>query len=86
MDEYSEIKWSEVAKNAIAAKMLELRKLSILRKYLDKEPISDSDWAWMEEQDWHPVDERPMKQGYMDSLKSSSKEKSRPFSLSKLKK
>ena len=86
MDEHSEIKWSEVAKNAISAKVIELRKLSILKKYVDKEPIPDEDWAWMDEHDWHPVDELPMKKEYVKSLKASMKEKSYPFSLSEQKK
>ena len=86
MDQYSEIKWSEVAKGAIAAKVTELRKLSILKKYVDKEPIPDEDWAWMDEHDWHPVDELPMKKEYVKSLKASMKEKSYPFSLSEQKK
>jgi len=86
MDAYSEIRWSEVARNAILAKMVELRKLSIFKKYMDKEPISEKDWAWMDEHDWHPVDELPMKKEYIKSLKASMKEKSYPFSLSGMKK
>jgi len=83
MDQHTDIKWSEVAKNAIAAKVVELRKLSILRKYMDKEPIPDSDWAWMDAHDWHPVDELPMRKAYVKSLKASMKEKSYPFDLKK---
>ena len=86
MDQYSEIKWSEVAKSAIAAKVIELRKFSILKKYVDKEPIPDADWAWMDEHDWHPVDELPMKKEYVKSLKAAMREKSYPFSLSDLNK
>ena len=86
MDKHADIRWSEVARNAILEKMVQLRKLEILRKYVDKEHISEEDWAWMDEHDWHPVDEKPMKPEYIKSLKASMKEKSHPFSLSHLKK
>ena len=84
MDQYSEIKWSEVAKGAIAAKVTELRKLSILKKYVDKEPIPDEDWAWMDEHDWHPVDELPMKKEYIKSLKAAMKAPTRPTTVDEL--
>ncbi len=35
-----------------------MRKLDLLEKYLDKEPFSNEERVWMEEHDWHPVDER----------------------------
>ena len=81
MDQHSEIKWSEVAKSAIAAKVIELRKLSILKKYMDKEPIPDADWLWMDEHDWHPVDELPMKKEYIKSLKASMKAPTKPTTV-----
>ncbi len=84
MDQHSEIKWSEVAKSAIAAKVIELHKLSILKKYIDKEPISEADWAWMDQHDWHPVDELPMKKSFIASLKASRKEKSSPTTIDAL--
>jgi len=86
MDKHSDIRWSEVARNAILEKIIHLRKLEILRKYVDKEPIPEKDWEWMDEHDWHPVDELPMKKSFIASLKASRKEKSYPFSLSDLKK
>jgi hypothetical protein len=51
----------------------QLRKLEILRKYVDKEPFSESDLDWMGRNDWHPVDEKPMKPGYVKSLKAAMK-------------
>ncbi len=86
MKSHQEIKWSEVARSAILEKMVQLRKLEILRKYVDKEHIPEEDWAWMDEHDWHPVDELPMKKKYIKSMKASMKEKSYPFLLSDLKK
>jgi hypothetical protein len=84
MDSYSEIRWSEVAKNAIADKVVELRKLSILKKYVDKQSLSDADFEWMDKHDWHPVDERPLKPSFVASLKASRKEKSSPATIDSL--
>lgn len=84
MDAYSEIKWSEVAKNAIASKMLNLRKLELIRKHRDKEPFTNDDLEWMDEHDWHPVDEKPMKKSYVKSLLDSRKEKTRPGTIDSL--
>ena len=81
MDGYSEIRWSEVAKNAIANKVIELRKLSILKKYVDKQELSTDDYAWMDKHDWHPVDEKPLKPSFVASLKASRKEKSSPTTI-----
>jgi hypothetical protein len=86
MGKHSEIRWSEVARNAILEKIVQLRKLEILRKYVDKEHISEEEWAWMDENDWHPVDEMPMKKPFVAGLKASRKEKHYPFSLSGQKK
>lgn len=84
MDSYAEIRWSEVARNAILAKMDELRKLELLRKYIDKEPFAESDLEWMDEHDWHPVDERKVKPSFVKSLAASRKEKSTPTTISAL--
>ncbi len=84
MDKYTDIRWSEVARNAIAAKMVQLRKLEILRKYVDKEAISEKDWAWMEEHDWHPVDEKPMKPEYIKSLKAAMKAPTKKTTIDEL--
>lgn len=84
MDEHADIKWSEVAKSAIAAKVIELRKLSILKKYMDKEPISEADWAWMDEHDWHPVDELPMKKSFIKSVLAADKLPTRRVAINEL--
>lgn len=84
MEKHSDIRWSKVARNAIAEKINQLRKLEILRKYVDKEPFSESDLRWMDENDWHPVDERPMKKSFIANLKASRKEKSKPTIIDEL--
>jgi hypothetical protein len=84
MDKHSDIRWSEVARNAILEKMIQLRKHEILRKYIDKEPISEKDWAWMDENDWHPVDELPMKPAYIKSLKAAMKAPTKKTTIDEL--
>lgn len=75
VDSYQDIRWSEVVRQAILNKLLELRKLVILRKYVEKQPFSDDDLKWMDENDWHPVDEKEMKLGFVKSVAKASKEK-----------
>ena len=84
MDGYSEIRWSEVAKNAIADKVIELRKLSILKKYVDKQELSEDDYAWMDKHDWHPVDEKPMKKEFIASVLAARKRKTTPTTIEEL--
>ncbi|MBM3229524.1 hypothetical protein FJZ26_03770 [Candidatus Parvarchaeota archaeon] len=84
MNRHNDIRWSEVARNAIVEKIKQLRKLEILRKYVEKEPFSDADLRWMDENDWHPVDERPMKKTFINTLKASRREKSSPTTIDAL--
>ena len=81
---YTEIRWSEVAKKAIVEKVFELRKLDILRKYVDKESFSDADIGWMEENDWHPVDEKPMKKEFIKSVLKAEKGKFKRMTVKEL--
>lgn len=76
MDSHSEVRWSEVARKAIMEKIIRMRKLELLRKYVEKEPFTDEDYAWMDEHDWHPVDEKKMKLSFIEDLKKRDKEKS----------
>ncbi len=75
MERYDEVRWSEVAKKAILQKLLELRKLDLLRKYMNHEPFNAEDLAWMEGNDWHPVDERPLRKAFVQRI---LKEQGRP--------
>ena len=70
MERYDEVRWSEVAKKAIQSKLLELRKLDLLRKYMDREQFNSEDLAWMDANDWHPVDERPMRKDFARKIKA----------------
>lgn len=84
MENYDEVKWSEVAKKAIIEKVNQLRKLEILRKYLEKEPFNQSDIAWMDENDWHPVDERGMNRKFVQETEAVRKQKTRKTSINEL--
>lgn len=77
MDEHDEVRWSEVARKAIIEKLKEMKKLQLLKKYVEKEPFTDEDWKWMDDNDWHPVDEKEMKLSYVKEIQKRSKEKAR---------
>lgn len=76
MDLHSDIRWSEVARQAIIQKLKELKKLELLRKYVEKEPFTTEDLTWMEQNDWHPVDEQQMKLSFVKEIKQRTKNKS----------
>lgn len=63
------VNWSEIAKE-------ETRKKLIFEKYLKTGKVSDEDWKFCDETDWHPVDELPLKKEFIDKLKKAKKEKS----------
>ena len=63
------VNWSEIAKE-------ETRKKLIFEKYLKTKEVSDEDWKFCDEIDWHPVDELPIKKEYLEKLKKIKKEKS----------
>ena len=73
MDSHSDISWSDVVRQAILSKINELRKLALLRKYVEKEPFTDGDLRWMDENDWHPVDERQMGLSFVKDVQKRSK-------------
>ncbi len=75
MDSHSDIRWSEVVRQAINKKLIESRKLEILKKYVEQEPLTDADLVWMDEHDWHPVDEQQMKLSFIKEVEKRSKGK-----------
>lgn len=78
MEHHPDIKWTHVAREALIKKAEQMRKLDILSKYLEHQEPSDSDYAWMDEHDWHPVDEMKLKKSFVDKMKRIKKEKSIP--------
>jgi len=63
------VNWSEIAKE-------ETRKKLIFEKYLETGEVSDEDWKFCDKIDWHPVDELPLKEEFVQKLKRVKKEKS----------
>ncbi len=70
---FSWVNWSEVARE-------EVRKKEIFENYLKTKKVSDEDWAFCEEMDWHPVDELPIKEEYLKKLENARKG---PFKIAK---
>ncbi len=62
------VNWSEIAKE-------ETKKKLIFEKYIQTREVSDEDWKFCEEIDWHPVDELPIKPEYIEKLKKIKKKK-----------
>ncbi len=75
MDAHSDIRWSEVVRQAILRKLEETKKLELLKKYVEREPFNDEDLAWMDEHDWHPVDEGQMNLSFVKDAEKRRKGK-----------
>ncbi len=75
--EYKHIKWTEIARNAIREKAIKLKKLEILEKYLEKKHINKEEWAWMDEIDWHPIDEKEYKPEFVKDVLNADKSRSK---------
>ena len=71
---HSEIKWTEVARQGMLSEAEKLQKLELLRKFVEKEPISDEDFEWMDKHDWHPVDEMGLRPEFVKESLHISKE------------
>ncbi len=71
---HPEIKWTELARRSMLSEAEKLQKLEILRKFVDKEPLSGEDFDWMEGHDWHPVDEMELKPEFVKESQRISKE------------
>lgn len=55
------VNWSEIAKE-------ETRKKLVFEKYLKTGELSDEDWEFCDKIDWHPVDELPLKEEFIEKL------------------
>jgi len=60
------VNWSEVAREEV------LRK-EIFERYLKTGRLTDEDWEFCEKIDWHPVDELPLKDKFIERLKETEK-------------
>lgn len=77
MKHHPDIKWTQVAREALVKKAEHLRKLDILSKYLEHKAFSEEDLKWMDENDWHPVDEAQLKKSFVDKMEKISGHKTR---------
>jgi hypothetical protein len=67
------IKWTEIARNAIRKEAIELKKKEIFEKYVKQQKITKEEQEFMENIDWHPVDELPIKKEYANKITKKSK-------------
>ncbi len=77
---HPEVKWTAIARSAMEERAGKMMKLEILRKYIDKEPFMESELEWMDENDWHPVDEKQLKPSFVASVEKAQKEKAKKLS------
>ncbi|MFH1246969.1 MAG: hypothetical protein V1644_01180 [Candidatus Micrarchaeota archaeon] len=74
---HPEVKWTAIARTAMEEKAEKMTKLEILRKYVDNEHFTAAEMQWMDENDWHPVDEKQLKQSFVTSVEKAKKEKAK---------
>ena len=67
IEHFGWINWSSIARE-------ELRKKKIFEEYIKTGELSDKDWAFCEEIDWHPVDELPLKEEFIKELEKAKRE------------
>jgi hypothetical protein len=62
------VNWSEIAKEETIKKI-------IFEKYIKTGNVSKDDWTFCEKIDWHPVDELPLKEEFIEKLNEIKKGK-----------
>lgn len=73
---YPHIKWTEIARKAMTEELEKIKKLDILKKYVDKEAFNDEDEEWMNKNNWHPVEHLSLKPEFIkDALRIEKKGK-----------
>ena len=63
------INWSEIAREETMKKL-------IFENYMKTGNLSDEEWDFCEKNDWHPVDELPLKEEFIKKIEAARKEKS----------
>ena len=72
LKEFLWVNWSEIAREEAMKKL-------IFENYIKTGSITDKEWEFCEKIDWHPVDELPLKEEFVEKLKRIKKEKSIKF-------
>lgn len=60
------INWSEIAREEALKKI-------IFENYMKSGTITDEEWEFCEQIDWHPVDELPLREDYKKELENRKK-------------
>lgn len=73
---FMEIESSKLRLNSdiLAKAIVRLMKRDISERYKQTRELSDEDWEFCEQIDWHPVDELPPKEEHIEELKKSLQE------------
>lgn len=66
MERLSWVNWSDVGRR-------EALKQEIFIRYIKTGEVTDEDWKFCEEIDWHPVDELPLKEEFIKGLEKAEK-------------
>jgi hypothetical protein len=66
------VNWSEIAREEAIKKL-------IFENYIKTGSITDEEWEFCEKIDWHPVDELPLKEEFVEKMKKIRKEKGIKF-------
>ena len=53
--------------------VIKLMKQNISERFKQTREITDEDWEFCEQIDWHPVDELPMKESFIKKLQEAKK-------------
>ena len=54
--------------------VVKLMKQDISARFKQTREVTDEDWEFCEQIDWHPVDELPMKESFIKELEEAKKE------------
>ena len=65
---------SKLASKLLGKALVEFIKQDISKRYKETKKITDEDWEFCDQIDWHPVDELPMKPEHIEELKRALKE------------
>jgi len=63
------VNWSEIAREETLKKL-------IFENYVETGKLSDEEWRFCQKIDWHPVDELPLREKFVEKIKKAKKEKS----------
>ena len=65
---------TKVASKLLGRALIEFLKREIFNRYKQNGDLTDEDWEFCEQIDWHPVDELPIKKEHSEELKRRLKE------------